>query len=49
MNCQRDNLVIPWSLEELYVDDCDKTIFSNVLEKNLRSLYDSARMQGYGI
>lgn len=49
MNCQRDNLVIPWSLEELYVDGCDKIIFSNVLEKNLHPIYDSARMQGYGI
>ena len=47
--CQRDNLVIPWSIEELYVDGCDKSRFSTVLEKNLRPVYDSARMQGYGI
>ena len=47
--CQRDNLVMPWSLEELYVPECDKQSFICVLEKNLRNVYDSAKMQGYEI
>lgn len=47
--CKRDNLVMPWSLEELYVPECDKQSFTCILEKNLRSVYDSARMQGYEV
>lgn len=48
-SCQRDNLVVPWSLEELYIDGCKKDTFLNVLEKNLRPVYDAAKMQGFGI
>lgn len=40
---------VPWSLEELYVPECDKQSFVCVLEKNLRNIYDSAKMQGYEI
>ena len=47
--CQRDNLVMPWSLEELYTPECDRSSFYCVLEKNLKNVYDSARMQGYEI
>lgn len=45
--CQRDNLVMPWALEELYVPSCDKSSFTCILEKKLKNIYDSARMQGY--
>ena len=47
--CQRDNLVMPWSLEELYTPECDRSSFYCVLEKKLKNVYDSARMQGYEI
>lgn len=47
--CQRDNLVMPWSLDELYTPDCDKNTFFCVLEKNLKNVYDAARMQGYEV
>ena len=47
--CQRDNLVMPWSLEELYIPGCDKHSFTCILEKNLKNVYDSAKMQGYEI
>lgn len=48
-NCQRDNLVMPWSVEELYVAGCDKNHFFGILEKNLYPIYDSAKMQGYRV
>lgn len=47
--CQRDNLVMPWSLEELYIPNNDKHVFVSVLEKNLKNAYDSAIMQGYEV
>ena len=47
--CQRDNLVMPWSLEELYIPEHDKKSFTCILEKNLKNVYDSARMQGYEV
>jgi CRISPR/Cas system Type II protein with McrA/HNH and RuvC-like nuclease domain len=47
--CQRDNLLMPWSLEELYVPGCNKYSFISILEKNLKNVYDSAKMQGYEI
>lgn len=49
LKCQRDNLVILWSLEELYLQGQQEEIFISVLEKNLKPIYDSARMQGYNI
>lgn len=49
LKCQRDNLVMPWSLEELYLQGQQEEVFISVLEKNLRPIYDSARMQGYNI
>ena len=47
--CNRDNLVTSWSMEELYVPGCKMETFCHVLEKNLYPIYESARMQGYGI
>lgn len=47
--CQRDNLVMPWSMEELYVAENDREAFIKVLEEKLHPVYDSARIQGYEI
>ena len=48
-NCNRDNLVSPWALEELYIEGCTKERFYHVLESNLKPIYEAARMQGYGV
>lgn len=47
--CQRDNLVMPWSMEELYIAENDREVFIKVLEEKLHPVYDSARIQGYEI
>lgn len=47
--CQRDNLVMPWSMEELYIAENDREAFIKVLEEKLHPVYDSARIQGYEI
>ena len=47
--CQRDNLVMPWSMEELYIAENDREVFIKVLEEKLHPVYDSARIQGYDI
>ena len=44
--CQRDNLVMPWSMEELYIAENDREAFIKVLEEKLHPVYDSARIQG---
>ena len=45
--CYRDNLHSLWAGQELYRPDNTKTEFVNILEKNMRPVYDSARRQGY--
>lgn len=47
--CQRDNLVMPWSMEELYIAENDREAFIKVLEEKLHPVYDLARIQGYEI
>lgn len=47
--CQRDNLVMQWSMEELYIAENDREAFIKVLEEKLHPVYDSARIQGYEI
>ena len=47
--CQRDNLVMPWSMEELYIAENDREAFIKVLEEKLHPVYDSAIIQGYEI
>lgn len=47
--CQRDNLVMPWSMEELYIAENDREAFIKVLEEKLHPVYDSARIQWYEI
>lgn len=45
--CYRDNLHSLWANQELYIPGNDRDTFANILEKNMRPLYDSARRQGY--
>lgn len=45
--CIRDNLHSIWASEELYKPGNNKAVFFNILEKNMRPVYDSARRQGY--
>ena len=45
--CIRDNLHSLWAEQELYIPGNAKEEFYNILEKNMRPLYDSARRQGY--
>ncbi len=45
--CIRDNVHSIWAAEELYRPGNDRDEFFNILEKNMRPVYDSARRQGY--
>lgn len=47
--CQRDNMNVVWPREELYVKNINDFEFYKVLEKRMKPIYDSARMQGYNI
>lgn len=45
--CYRDNLHSIWAGQELYRKGNSREEFYNILQKNMRSVYDSARRQGY--
>ena len=45
--CLRDNLHSIWAQTELYRAGNDYNTFVNILESNMRPLYDSANRQGY--
>ena len=47
--CWRDNLHSIWAGQELYRPGNDKEEFRNILEKNMRPVYDSAKRQGYEV
>ena len=47
--CYRDNLHSIWAGRELYIPGNSKEAFCNILDKNMRPVYDSARRQGYEI
>lgn len=47
--CYRDNLHSIWADQELYRKGNTKDEFYNILDKNMRPVYDSARRQGYEI
>lgn len=47
--CYRDNLHSIWANQELYHKGNTKEIFFNILNQNMRPVYDSARRQGYEI
>ena len=45
--CFKDNLHSIWANQELYIPGNTKEQFFNILEQNMRPVYDSARRQGY--
>ena len=45
--CRRDNLNAIWAVETLYVEGNSEEQFRNILEHNMKPLYESARLQGY--
>ena len=47
--CKVNNLNAIWANESLYVRDNSRDTFINILEHNLRPIYDSALLQGYDI
>ncbi len=47
--CYKDNLHSIWANQELYRAGNSREEFVNILEKNMRPVYDSARRQGYEI
>ena len=47
--CYRDNLHSIWAGQELYRKGNTQEEFYNILAKNMRPVYDSARRQGYEI
>ena len=48
-NCYKDNLHSIWANQELYRLKNTKLEFYNILEKNMRPVYDSVRRQGYQV
>ena len=47
VKCWKDNLHSIWAGQELYRPGNSQEQFYNVLEKNMRPVYDSAKRQGY--
>ncbi|MBE5844550.1 MAG: HNH endonuclease [Butyrivibrio sp.] len=45
--CYKDNIHSIWANQELYRPGNSIEEFGNILEKNMRPVYDSARRQGY--
>ena len=45
--CYKDNLHSIWANQELYRQGNSKDTFYNILETNMRPVYESARRQGY--
>jgi hypothetical protein len=45
--CRRDNLNAIWASETLYVEGNSREQFTNILEHNLKPIYDSAHLQRY--
>ena len=47
--CRRDNLNAIWASETLFIEGHSEREFRGILEHNLRPVYDSAYLQGYGL
>ncbi len=47
--CYRDNLHSIWANQELYIKGNSQEKFYNILDRNMRPVYDSARRQGYDV
>lgn len=48
-NCKEKNLYSMWANELLYSGIKDKQSFISILKENMKPVYDSAKMMGYGI
>lgn len=48
-SCYKDNLHSIWAGQELYRQDNTREQFYNILQRNMKPVYDSARRQGYEI
>lgn len=48
-DCRINNLNAMWAVERLYVPGNTREQFANILEHNLRPIYESAKYQGYTI
>ncbi len=47
--CYKDNLHSIWAQMELYKAGTRRTEFIEILSKNMRPIYDSAKRQGYSV
>lgn len=47
--CRRNNLNSIWAVETLYIPGNSALQFVNILEHNMKPIYDAARLQGYDI
>lgn len=45
--CKKDNLNALWAAENLYIPGNSQEQFVNILEHNLKPIYETAQMQGY--
>lgn len=45
--CRRNNLNAIWATEKLYIPGNSSMQFMNILEHNMKPIYDAARLQGY--
>ena len=45
--CYRDNLHSIWANQDLYIPGNSRIKFCNILEKNMKPVYDSEKRQGY--
>lgn len=45
--CRRDNVNSIWAAESLYIAGNDVETFISILSRNIKPIYDSAKMQGY--
>ena len=45
--CYKDNIHSIWASQELHIKGNGRIKFYNILEKNMRPVYDSAKRQGY--
>lgn len=45
--CRKNNLNAIWATEKLYVSGHSMQEFVNILENNMKPIYDAAKIQGY--
>ena len=47
--CRSHNLNAIWTSESLYIKGNGKEQFINILDHNLKPVYDAAKLQGYDL